>query len=330
MSIFMILYMAIRIENLNSQEADYFLSPRVLTKVFSRLDFLANAASNVPTFLVNKATINKIPAPRVIDENRLRNMMKRKERLDEEELDKLIEDSLRSPENELIVDLIGVYLSGPPNSDSTGEGSSEDSITDSVFKRLTYPCILICPEKIVDISNSPEYGVFRELEVSNGVDLKEVLFSKVYYHELGHGYLRYGSKQRWEGKTFEIVEESYCNAVAFERFRESSELSIVSFFISRQPLEYRGYTVFVYNKSFNWMSVLDPEIFRRLFPKIYRRPFWDLEDVIYYYRRYGIYPFLTYDLIRGFRKVWNDSDSKGFLRDLGREILSEVIMSLAL
>ncbi|MCX8029862.1 MAG: hypothetical protein N2712_07715 [Brevinematales bacterium] len=187
---------------------------------------------------------------------------------------------------------------------------------------------------IIDISNSPEYAVFKELEVSNGVDLKEVLFSKVYYHELGHAYLRYGSKQYWEGetkdKTFEMVEESYCNAVAFERFRESSELSIVSFFISQQPLEYRGYTVFVYNKSFDWMSVLDPEIFRRLFPEIYRRPFWDLEDVIYYYRRYGIYPLLTYDLIRGFRKIWNDRYSEDFLRDLRREILREVIMSSVL
>lgn len=89
----MTLYMAIKIEHLNSQEADYFLSPRVLTKVFFRLDFLVNAASNVPTFLVNKETIDKIPAPRVIDENRLRDMIEEKEKLlHEKKPDELTEE----------------------------------------------------------------------------------------------------------------------------------------------------------------------------------------------------------------------------------------------
>lgn len=212
--------------------------------MIARLDFLARKAKKIPVYLVNELLMDRIYPPfkrKVLDEEHLHSIFpKDRKNYDWDDLD--FDDLWRERGNVMVA--VGLYVHRPFPDMSAIFG---DVLEKKEYDKISFPSIFICPERVISWANN--------LKIS-----QNVLFQKVYFHELGHAYIHTDRRdyQRWH---YRIIEEAYCNAVAVSRFTNKNEIAQVVTAISAQSLEYQAYPFFYltnndklsYNFNLNYM-----------------------------------------------------------------------------
>lgn len=254
--------------NINSS-----IIPPITSKVIALLGFLVHKALTVKIYLVDEKLMDFIYPPekkRLIDENLLKRYILEND--DDHANKENIEDILKkSRDNELKWDsyfiAVGVYVH---QDDNDTIRKKIEKMSKKIASDLKFPAIFICPERI------------RDWCIKDRLN-EETLFAKVLYHELGHAYIHNPSKN---SEIYKFIEESFCNAVSFSRFKDYDDISDVAFAISKQPLEYRGYTFFIRENYF-------------------KMPWWYIEDIII---RRGYKYFFNLDL-RLFAHMWKENNS---------------------
>ncbi len=326
----------IRITNINSKT-----NIPISSELTSRLGFLFQKAKKTPVYLVDGELMDKIYPPHkrvVIDEEKLkRNLEEYESRKDKEEdenfLERILERSTREIDKEDIKGqnifiAVGVYVH-----------SLDKMILSEIEKvnnivNLKIPAIFICPERVKSCA--------KKLKIS-----QTLLFAKVLYHELGHAYIHNPNKT---GYVYKIIEESYCNAVAFSRFSEPSDVEAVMKVISEQPFEYQGYTYFsdlIKSHPFGFY----PWYLSSCFPHPYFSgyeirlkenegiryslfSFIELLEHLYYSWMKGKLSVLWFqsDIFRFIKEVWNDKsffidekETKRFFNYLAYAIVKEIL-----
>jgi len=276
-----------RIENYNSTHP---LTPDQINYALGHLGFLASTAVHVPLYLVNEKTIDEIYPPekredfnegclkeiffmyenekrtfyerlksakenkketkeRPSDDTReQREEYKNQENHNEEiktdsapdktinELEKNLYHQIESCMNsKQTLTALGVYLKTP----------NLDRIPNS-------PSIFICPEKIDAICEG--YIEKKHYTPEAKGEITTTLFTEILLHELTHAYLK--TDERITHKPFgKVIEETLCNATAFEQFDTWQGKSLLMRFHSQQPVSYRGYT-FWHNRDITIRSLL--------------------------------------------------------------------------
>jgi hypothetical protein len=198
-------------------------------EVVGRLKYLATAYTNVPIYLVNPSTMDKIKPPETgYDPECVKRSMEKVS--DVIARDWAEREKIRGPEDSrrrhaetierawemlseckgMTYPTVGVYTEDAHKiREHTGENESR--------------AIFICPERIYNSNHSKP----------------DIVFQFVVLHELAHAYhgmCKYYSKD-W-GK---VIEESLANAVAYVNFEKTEKNAILEH-ISQQPCEYKGYT----------------------------------------------------------------------------------------
>lgn len=250
--------------------------------MIARLDFLVQKAKKIPVYLVNELLMDKIYPPfkrRVLDEEMLHHLFSEKrERYDWEDYN--FDELWRERTNVTVA--VGVYVHHAP---SDMKATFGDVLDKKEYDEIRYPAIFICPERVVNWAD--------RLRIS-----QDVLFQKVYFHELGHAYIHTDRRDYQKGY-YRIIEEAYCNAVAVSRFTDKKEIAQIVKAISTQSLEYQAYPFFYLpnndklNYNFNLNNIIDPR------------------DLKYFYHRY----------IDIFRKIVNNTNLSGNTRHFWEEYL---------
>lgn len=324
----------LKIQNLNSQVDDFsFIDEE---SIVPKLDYLTNKAFALPVYLVDEGLMDVLYPPekkRCIDEEKARELLdmfyendNQKESEVEWELEdkrdhenkkeKNLIDRIKNKMNELYTQsceatvAVGLYLNGP--------GPIPKSLRPEFghyIRKIKTPCVVICPERVV-----------KRAERLN-ISLK-ISFERVYYHELAHAFIHSKYRDYWY-PWYRTIEESFCNAVAVERFRTKKDITKAKISISEQSAEYRGYTFFT-------------DIFFRKQRSLYYRDY--LEDIYNFadrfvtlFSKYG-YRFYKEMIIqslssmafgdaRSFRKLWNNkSVTEEFFIFLSQVILEEALI----
>jgi len=205
------------------------LPANIWDKVGGRLTYLATAYTNVPIYIVNPDTMDKIKPPKTgYDPECVKRSMEKVSDVINRDLEE--REKIRGPEDywrrhaetierawEMLSEckgitysMVGVYTE---DAHKIREHTSENESR----------AIFICPERIY----KPKHPK------------PDIVFQFVVIHELAHAYqgmCKYYSKE-W-GK---VIEESLANAVAYSHF-EKKEKNVILEHISQQPCEYKGYT----------------------------------------------------------------------------------------
>jgi len=241
-------------------------------KVGGRLTYLATAYTNVPIYLVNPDTMDKIKPPETgYDPECVKRSMEKVSDVINRDLEE--REKIRGPEDyrrrhaetierawEMLSEcrgitysMVGVYTEDSPTiREHTSENESR--------------AIFICPERIYNSNHSKP----------------DIVFQFVVLHELAHGYqgmCKYYSKD-W-GK---VIEESLANAVAYSHFEEKEKNAILEH-ISQQPCEYKGYTF--------WHPDSEPRNFLQHWLDFWRESF-PFRPTFCYYREFLHKFFYTY------------------------------------
>lgn len=95
--------------------------------------------------------------------------------------------------------------------------------------------IFICPERV---GKWTDY-VLMGFPKYKGSTIFNIIYSKVLFHELTHGFMDSHYKIKIKGCS-KLLEESMCNAIAYSRF-SIRERAIMAYAANSQPLEYRAY-----------------------------------------------------------------------------------------
>ncbi len=288
----------IKVTNINSKAV-----PPHSTKLTSQLGFLFHTARRIPVYLVNPELMDLIYPPEkrvVIDEEKLKEKMKQYEEVEMDEIP--MEDILKSSKKEIspegkeeIIIAVGVYI----HKDTNNKISSHISKIDNSFT-INFPAIFISPERV--------YNWADRINIS-----PDIPFADVLYHELCHAYIYNPNKK---GDIFKIIEESYCNAIAFSRFNKVEEIEEVMKAIDNQPFEYRGYTCFIDKPSLFWYS-------------LYLHPVEPLDFLHYLWIRYPRDFLLFNDIFRIFQLIWKKDkyiqDPNKFYKYLAYFITKEIL-----
>lgn len=300
--------------NLNSNVNISFSS-----EITSRLGFLFQVARKTPVYLVDEDLMDKIYPPHkkiVIDEVKIKRNIeeyenKESEGEDDGFLGRILERSTKEINDEVIKKqkvfiAIGVYVHQLDKmilAEIEKLGKSID---------VNFPAVFICPERIKSWA--------KKLKIS-----QTLLSAKVLYHELGHAYIHNPNRT---GLAHKIIEESYCNAIAFSRFSDPDDIEAVMKAISEQPFEYRGYTYFT-DSNLGGFPFFPYFLHPRLDPIefwIKMRHFW-ME--IYHLWRIGHLKNLIFchDIFRLMREIWrNDRITPNrFFDQLAYAIVKEII-----
>lgn len=295
--------MLVKIENIDSKEI--FALDIDRSSIQSKLGFLIHKAMKIPLYLVNKKTMDTIYPPEKrmhIDEEMARDFLKEfrydfERQTDENVFRKLFRENLNSS----YFIAVGVYCHSYSNLVSAN-------------KKITYPCIFICPERVIEIADEVKARA-------------KTIFEKVFFHELAHSYIHIDFR-KYGLNACRIIEESYCNAVALSRFKNESEISDCVSVISHQPPEYRGYSFFNFFNNIPF-SKTDPIFFEEFF-HFYRH---FVHDVMIRTKHYDDFmfcnnflPFFCND-IRSFKNcIWdNKKIDDGYLNLIALLILKEVL-----
>src|SRR6056297_2089708 len=277
-----------RIENYNSAIQ---LTPDQINYALGHLGFLTSTAAHAPVFLVNEQTINEIyPGEKRLDFNegclkecffmydkekhalyeRLKHSRKnRKEQRhrindnsseEHQEPDRNVDTTEERTQdnnpiktiNEIEKNLyhqIETCMSDQPSEFSAIGLYTKEPPLDGLPDK---PVIFICPEKIEGIcDNFIEKACYATDSKSKHVT---TLFTAVLLHELTHAHLKTDS--RITLKPFgKVIEETLCNATAFQQFDTWQEKSLLMRFHANQPISYRGYT-FWQNRDITIRSLL--------------------------------------------------------------------------
>lgn len=265
-----------RIENYNSA---YQLTQEQINYALGHLGFLASTAVHVPIYLVNEKTIDEIYPPEKLKDfnegclkeiffmyekekqvlnERLKSYGKTRNKLSEERSyedsreevreseeyenttekrfkDRIHRKTINDIEKNLYNQIEECVTDRQTEFQAIGLYLKEPELDGIPYK----PVILICLEKIEKISD--EYIQNNLYAPNSKSENVMILFTAVLLHELTHAYLKTDERitQKTSGR---VIEETPCNATAFEHFDNWKEKSFLMRFHSEQPIVYRGYT----------------------------------------------------------------------------------------
>jgi len=187
----------------------------IWNKVGGRLTYLATAYTNVPIYLVNPDTMDKIKPPETgYDPECVKRSMEKIRGSEDyrrryaETIEKAWE--ILSECKGITYSMVGVYTEDAHKiREHTGENEPR--------------AIFICPERIYNSNHSKP----------------DIVFQFVVIHELAHAYQ--GMCKDYSKEWGKVIEESLANAVAYSHFEKKEKNAILEH-ISQQPCEYKGYT----------------------------------------------------------------------------------------
>lgn len=305
---------ALNIQNINSKDiVNFYIDEQ---SIISKLDYLVHKAFKIPVYLVDEDLMDFFYPPykrKVLDKEAAKELLTHLNQNDDERRDfekdtqkikemmnRFYETSQeRTSEKEPLIVAVGLYIH-----DSNHNLNPNFKEFQKLLSKINYPCILICPERVLSWA--------QELYIS-----PKTLFELVYFHELAHAYIHCDFRD-YQKPWYRIIEEAYCNAVSFVRFKIEKEISDVRIAISEQPVEYRGYTFFVNNFSVSFSSS-------------YLFDYFDIDEIHYilhrFYLRRGIwYPYIGIIDLKSFRKTWKLKKIKeDFFVWLAVSVLDEVL-----
>ena len=235
--------------------------------ILANVKNLAPKLRDVPLFLVNPSTMDKIYPPerrKVLNrECASRFLSECKDRTDDEleKLDRLW-NFLEECRTKNIV-AVGVYV---PNPGSFVVNLVEES----------NPVIFICPERINSWASS-----LSLYKAKNKNLIEKTITALVVYHELAHAYMDVGLSinTEWE----RVIEESFANTIAFDLLSGNyKRRAIIREAILKQPLEYQGYTFWIDDVKYY-------KYFLRLWANKNRLNKNTLDTILRYYRYYDYY-----------------------------------------
>ncbi|MCX7863243.1 MAG: hypothetical protein N2449_09655 [Bacteroidales bacterium] len=314
----------ITIVNLNSKCAlDININRAQIVK---RLDFLARKAKLVPLYLIDTELMDEIYPPqkkRILDEEIARRILE--EYMSDREFDRdkkfPWEELWRPIEIIEVMVAVGVYVHNPKKPDIFIQHGIDKNIVD----QITYPCIFITPERVIKWA--------ERIKISS-----EVLFQKVYYHELGHAYI-HSPKRKYGLNYYRVIEESYCNAVAVSRFTSDEEVAQVVKAIQSQSAEYRGYpffylphnsninfNVFFYDK-YEWRYFIHKyfDLLESYMSALKREKFYKIyHTLINQFPHYLFFANLKSDILT-FPHIWTSDLDDEYFENIAKFILTSVV-----
>jgi hypothetical protein len=133
---------------------------------------------------------------------------------------------------------------------------------------------------------------------------------------------------------YRIIEESFCNALALNRFDNEKDKAALIPVIHSQPTEYKGYTFF--EKAYN-LNLSNPLFYQFPF-YIYKdkKYFIEYEHLIdewfyilrHHIKRMGFYPLIPFIFNisgeRTFKELWDSKVDDDYFKILGIYILKEI------
>lgn len=226
----------ISIKNIDSQIPVSILDQAHINNRISRTWGLEWLAERLPVYLVNPDTMDEIYPPQKrqgLHPECVSSLFKEMERIEKENVNMFWENIERCSEriDSCFTVAMGLYSPHiPPNLEVILEQDYEG------------PQIFICPERIADLAGRLQEGFWAF----------QLLFSKVYLHELGHHITR-DISLRFPTATRFLV-ESLCNGIAYDSMFDEQERNFLKKVFSSQPLEYRGWPCISRLRSVHYMS----------------------------------------------------------------------------
>lgn len=300
----------LNIQNINSKDIiNFYIDEQ---SIISKLDYLVHKAFKIPVYLVDEELMDFFYPPykrKLLDEKAAKELLTHLNQNDDEKRDfekdtqkikemmnRFYETSQeRTSEKEPLIVAVGLYIH-----DSTNKLGPNFKDYQKLLSKINYPCILICPERVLSWAQG--------LYIS-----PKTLFELVYYHELAHAYIHCDFRD-YQKPWYRIIEEAYCNAVSFERFKVEKDISEIEIAISKQPVEYRGYTFFTGNNISFWNLDIEAQMILKDMERILGNSssFWNLDNEEFFYllqrfRRIWYYPpyFFERFTTKFFKRVWN-------------------------
>ena len=286
-------------------------------KVFAEdhINFLTHTWDATPVYLVDPPTMDKAYPPErrtLLVEKSARQMFRELRRNDKdspEDLLSLTDHLLEQLKGHCVkqnIKFLGVFFS-----------SSHNPLPNL---SVSTPCVLICPDRILSLTK--RLLSQSSSRIKNFDTAFMILFAKVLFHELGHGFMaddRSGRQPRGEFWT-RVVEESLANALAWGRFNPT-ERWLVNRMISGQPVEYRGYTF--------WQEFRSAEIRTMAQSWSAFTPHLPLMDVLFPQIASFRGRVRYYELERGMEKLAqtfaNEDHPERFWREVSLRVLEEVL-----
>lgn len=302
----------LNIENINSKElVNFYIDEK---SIIPKLDYLVHNAFKIPVYLVDEELMDLLYPPykrKILNEKNIKELLNSIKERDTQERDfekdterikdimnRFYEKSYEKTTNQAeVMVAVGLYI----HSLNQNVGTNSENFK-TLLNKINLPCIVICPERVVEWA--------ERLCIST-----KTVFELVYFHELAHSYI-YSDLRDYQKPWYRIVEEAYCNAVAFERFNTEECIYEASIAIDEQPVEYRGYTFFA-TKFF----LLSP---------YYPFDFDEFDEIYYilrrfYFRNRILYPHLSIDL-RYFSRLWKHKKvEENFFVWLALSILEDIL-----
>lgn len=288
-----------RIENLNSR---ILYHVKLEEQLIKRLDFLLDKFWHIPIYLVDEPLMDFLYPPqkrKVLNDDCVKEILNvRTERANIEE----IFERLNECRYKTIV-AVGLYKpSLSPGEIREIENRTGHQISDR-------ESIFISPERIDNWVHKYEESIGKPVQGAY-----DIIFQMILIHELAHAYMNDDIKSQYANELwYSIIEESMANAVAFKHF-SAKEKKIVSWAMSTQPLEYRGYVYWIPEEkkyiaplAHLWKMILLP----------YSRYYWRYR---YYYDWYFRWRLWEID------EIPRDQEEKiMLLKELAFEILKSVL-----
>ena len=278
----------LKIVNLNSKvpALGKMISP---VRIVSRLRILTSIAPRIPVYLIDETTMDRIYPPekrRIFDEERLKRVIhdtREDYPVDDEKdiavgvLDDRMESCRKETEITAYFVAVGIYVRHVPN------------IDDLNLPPTHGPAIFITPERVGN------WGEKHNIK-------REIIFDAVLYHELAHALM--DDKKTSTPKTWwrNVIEESFANAMSYSRFDSPEEKGSIIQCIQNQPVEYRGYSLFIegMGSGNHFFSHPDPDIM--------------FHELHYLMRRFGYFPY--FNQIGGAPFfLWKKTKGSGWFKD---------------
>lgn len=219
-----------KIKNLNSRIVYH---EKLEEQLIKRLDFLLDKFWNIPVYLVDEPLMDFLYPPqkrRVLNDECVKEILN--VRTDKDNMEEIFERLNRCRNKTMVA--VGLYKPGlSPEESQEIENRTGHHISD----RET---IYICPERIDNWAQKYEESIGKPVQGAY-----DIIFQMLLIHELVHAYMNDSIKSRYANELwYSIIEESMANAVAFKHFL-TKEKKIISWAMSTQPLEYRGYVYWI-------------------------------------------------------------------------------------
>lgn len=224
------------------------------TEIFAmgRLGFLGELWHRLPVYLVNEELMDYLYPPNKrlgLDEKCLKSLLREKN--DNNHNNNCFNEEYIIRDNQRFWDLaseccrelttsmiaVGIYCSNL-GLDQLSMIKQQSGVTINPSA-----AIFICPERVAKWTDS----VHKDFPKTREVTIFNIIYSKVLFHELAHGFMDSPDKIKMKNCS-NLLEESLCNAIAYSRF-SIRERAIMAYAVDSQPFEYRAYSHWVEFKN---------------------------------------------------------------------------------